>query len=114
VLSEHEQRLWDGIVRDNETEADEELPAGVIGGGWSAVTLVLFGMPEAGVILGAATGLVWLLWRFLARPNCSRAAEERPARPGDRTPSGAGTASPTLTRRGTRTWQRPVRRSAAR
>ena len=71
MLSRSEQEIWDEIVRADPqrrrpgTRAD--LPAAVIGGGWSAVLLVLFGVPAAGVAVGAATGLVWLLWRVLPR-----------------------------------------------
>ena len=36
----------------------------VIGGGWGAVLLLLFGVPMAALAVGAATALVWVLWRF--------------------------------------------------
>jgi hypothetical protein len=84
VLTEREQRIWDEIERNYRREAEEvprrrhraearavraeargELPAVVVGGGWGAVLLVLFGVPWAGVAVGAAAALIWLLWRFL-------------------------------------------------
>jgi hypothetical protein len=80
VLSHHEQEIWDRIVREHETETDEDLPAVVIGGGGSAILLVLLGVPVAGAILGTATGLVWLSWRLLSRPGRSVAAERQAAR----------------------------------
>jgi len=43
----------------------DELPAVVVGGSWGAVLLILFGVPWAGVAVGVATALIWLLWRFL-------------------------------------------------
>jgi hypothetical protein len=42
-----------------------DLPAVVIGGGWGAVLLLLFGVPLAALAVGAAAGLIWLLWRFV-------------------------------------------------
>jgi hypothetical protein len=64
ALSEEEQRFWDETVRDHQAEAGEALPAVVVGGSWGAVLLVLFGVPMAGLAIGAATGVAWLLWRF--------------------------------------------------
>ena len=68
MLSEHERMIWDEIERNYQAEADEaargrlglctgagrsgprgDLTAVVVGGGWGAVLLVLFGVPSAGV-----------------------------------------------------------------
>ncbi len=94
MLSEHEQKIWDEIVRNYRPEVDEaargclskwtgtrgsgptaELPAVVVGGGWGAVLLILFGVPSAGVAVGAATGLIWLLWRFFPQLDGTGTAE---------------------------------------
>jgi hypothetical protein len=64
ALSEDEQRLWDETVRDHEAEARDALPPVVVGGSWGAVLLVLFGVPMAGLAIGAATGVAWLVWRL--------------------------------------------------
>jgi|tagenome__1003787_1003787.scaffolds.fasta_scaffold20229548_2 hypothetical protein len=65
MLTPHEQRVWDGIVGCHRAaERREELPAVVIGGGWGAVLLLLFGVPMAALAVAAATALVWVLWRF--------------------------------------------------
>jgi len=64
ALSVDEQRIWDETVHGHEAEAREALPAVVVGGSWGAVLLVLFGVPMAGLAIGAATGVAWLVWRF--------------------------------------------------
>jgi hypothetical protein len=90
VLDASRERTWTEIERSWATGADEpaperrvgdlqagapdgrdRLPAVVVGGGWGAVLLVLFGVPRAGLAVGAAVGLLWLLWRFL--PQLERA-----------------------------------------
>ena len=97
MLSEHEQKIWDEIERNYQAEADEpargrfrtwpgarrsgwraDLPAVVIGGGWSAVLLVLFGVPSAGVAVAAAAGLIWLLWHFFPQLDGAGTAEVEP------------------------------------
>ena len=98
MLSEHEQRLWDEIERNYRAEPDEasrdvrtwpgagrsgrraDLPAPIVGGAWGTVLLVLFGVPSAGVAVGAATGLIWLLWRFFPQLNGETAEAERTTR----------------------------------
>jgi hypothetical protein len=47
-----------------------------VGGGWGAVLLVLFGVPWAGLAVGTAVLLLWLLWRFL--PQLERAGIAAP------------------------------------
>jgi hypothetical protein len=95
VLSEHERMIWDEIERNYQAEADEaargrlglwtgagrsgprgDLPAVVVGGGWAAVLLVLFGVPSA----GAADQQLALHWRRPLRrlPEVERPAGVRP------------------------------------
>jgi hypothetical protein len=95
VLSEEELRIWDQIERDYWAEADApprdrrwtwrrprhsegrvDVPAVVVGGGWAAVLLVLFGVPSGGVAVGAAAALIWLLWRFFPQVDGDSAAED--------------------------------------
>ena len=90
MLDGSQERTWTEIERSWATEVDGpapdrrvgdvqagdpdgrgRLPAVVVGGGWGAVLLVLFGVPRAGLAVGAAVGLLWLLWRFL--PQLERA-----------------------------------------
>jgi Protein of unknown function (DUF3040) len=84
MLSEREQRLWDEIERNYRAGDDDgarsgsrtELPATIVGGAWGTVLLVLFGVPWAGVAVGSATALIWLLWRFLPQlPDRTAGAE---------------------------------------
>ena len=83
MLSPREQRIWDDIVR---AERREPLPAGVVGGGWGAVLLLLFGVPMAALAVAAATALVWVVWRFLPQQTGSAAADQEAGwRPGSRT-----------------------------
>jgi hypothetical protein len=82
VLGDHEQRIWDDIGRFYAEEAEEpvraalpttqrrrgsreqgEAPAVVVAGGWIAVVSIVFGALAAGVAIGIATALGWLLWR---------------------------------------------------
>jgi len=85
VLSEREGRIWDEIVGSQAGRrcpgSRRDLPAVVIGGGWGAVLLLLFGIPMAALAVGAATGLIWLLWRFL--PQVGGLPEQEDAAPGD-------------------------------
>ncbi|WP_448624964.1 hypothetical protein [Geodermatophilus sp. URMC 64] len=92
MLSEHERQTWDRIERRCGPETEEaagacvaarpekwrrrrgDLPSVVVGGGWGAVLLVLFGVPMAGVAVGAAAGLMWLLWRFFPQVDPAGAA----------------------------------------
>jgi hypothetical protein len=77
MLSEHEQSVWDEIERHYRSRPDRgrgDVPAPVIGGLWGAVLLVLLGVPAAGLAVGAATGLIWLLWRLLPRLGGADAA----------------------------------------
>jgi hypothetical protein len=62
------------------------LPAVVVGGSWGAVLLVLFGVPWAGVAVGAAVAVLWLLWRFLPQldPEPTAADDRQGQRPPDR------------------------------
>jgi hypothetical protein len=85
MLSESEQRLWDEIEHNYRAEDDgtsARLPATIIGGAWGTVLLVLFGVTWAGVAVGTATVLAWLLWRFLPQqPDAEErtdAADESP------------------------------------
>jgi len=83
VLSADEQRVWDDIERRYAAEAEEpdlasrpprgrrrdgggldDLPATAVAGGWIAVMLVIFGVPVAGLAIGAATTLGWAAWRY--------------------------------------------------
>jgi hypothetical protein len=98
VLTERERKIWDEIERAHRAEFDEvarawtgggdgarnprDLPAVVIGGGWGAVLLVLFGVPMAGVAVGAAAALVWLMWRSLPQLQGAPAAAD-PGADGD-------------------------------
>jgi hypothetical protein len=86
VLSEREEWIWDEIVGSQPGRRRpgprRELPAVVIGGGWGAVLLLLFGVPMAALAVGAATGLIWLVWRFL--PQVAGLPEPEDAAPGNR------------------------------
>jgi hypothetical protein len=86
VLSEREERIWDEIVGSRSGRRcpgrRRDLPAVIIGGGWGAVLLLLFGVPMAALAVGAATGLIWLVWRFL--PQVAGLSEQEDAAPGDR------------------------------
>jgi hypothetical protein len=152
VLSEHEQMSWDEIEHKYRAEAGEatrgrlwlwtgtgrsgrraDLPAVVVGGGWSTVLLVLFGVPMAGVAVGAATGLIWLLWRFLPQlddagtadaeritenvDDRTGAADQRLAlpchRPLRRLPKAAGRTGPSAARRSRPADGRPARSGPA-
>jgi hypothetical protein len=81
MLNEHEQRLWDEIERTYRAEEAAsrrdrtELPAPIIGGAWAAVMLVVFGVPAAGAAIAVATGLIWLMWRFLPQLGAGTADE---------------------------------------
>jgi hypothetical protein len=85
VLSEHEQKIWDDIVRDHRAGAGEALPSVVVGGGWGAVLLLLFGVPMAALAVAAASALIWVLWRFVPQLDTTGAADpqrhERGRRP---------------------------------
>ncbi|MGY1639036.1 hypothetical protein ACI78V_20515 [Geodermatophilus sp. SYSU D00742] len=101
MLSSHEQRIWDDIERFYAAEAPEpvlpgrhaaswhrrvgrgvdDLPAAVVGGAWAMVLLVVFGAVVAGLAVGAATALGWLLWR--SRPLLRR-GDPTSAGPDDR------------------------------
>jgi hypothetical protein len=76
VLNRSEQEAWDEIVRAypqrRRPHGRGELPAVVVGAGWSAVLLVLFGVPMAGLAVGAAAALIWLVWRFLPSVDSRR------------------------------------------
>jgi hypothetical protein len=79
VLSEREERIWDDIVRDHPAGFREPLPAAVVGGGWGAVLLLLFGVPHGALVVGAATFLVWVVWRFAPQQPPAVAADHRAA-----------------------------------
>jgi hypothetical protein len=80
MLSDHEQRVWDDVERFWAEEAVEpprpvpldgaaprdpgDPPALVVAGVWSAILLIIFGVPAAGLSIGAATALGWALWRY--------------------------------------------------
>lgn len=83
MLSEHEQKMLDDIERLWAVEAEEpvrvrtyvalqrtpdpagleDMPAAAAAGVWIMVMLVLFGAASAGLAVGGATALGWLLWR---------------------------------------------------
>ena len=77
MLSPREQRSWDDIVR---AERWEPLPAVVVGGGWGAVLLLVFGVPMAALAVAAATALVWVVWRFLPQQTSAAADQEAGSR----------------------------------
>jgi Protein of unknown function (DUF3040) len=83
VLSDHEQRVWDDIERFWAEDAEEpsqprrptpeqpnrpprdpaDHPAWAVTAAWLPILLVVFGAPVAGLGVGAATVLGWVLWR---------------------------------------------------
>jgi hypothetical protein len=78
MLSDHEQRIWNDIQRFYDVEQPdwtgrgspawdaaglEDMPAAVVAGCWITIMLVLFGAVLAGLAVGGATALGWLLWR---------------------------------------------------
>jgi hypothetical protein len=82
MLDEQEQKIWDEIERNYQEEprgavggragtwspapsGRGDLPVPIVGGVWASVFLVIFGLAPAAAAVGAATGLIWLLWRFL-------------------------------------------------
>lgn len=86
MLTPQEQEVWDDIVRDHRAGHREPLPSVVVGGGWGAVLLLLFGVPMAALAVAAATALIWLVWRFLPQQTGAGAADpEVGSRPGPRT-----------------------------
>jgi hypothetical protein len=84
VLSTHEQQVWDDIERyyvppsgeatavgglvagqqESAVPTVDDLPVTVLGGAMLAIMLVIFGEVTTGLVLGAATVLGWLLWRY--------------------------------------------------
>jgi hypothetical protein len=91
VLTDHEQKIWNDIERHYRAEGGPaasdrtraEMPPVVIGGGWSAVLLALFGVPMAGLAVGAAAALIWLLWRFFPQLDAAPDDAAHPDRPAD-------------------------------
>jgi hypothetical protein len=81
VLSEREQEIWEEIVGYHGTEHREMLPAVVVGGCWGAVLLLLFGVPSAALAVGAATALIWLVWRFVPQQSRTEVGDEQVAEP---------------------------------
>jgi hypothetical protein len=108
VLSTHEQQVWEDIERyyapptgevagvggllaaqrEKAVPDVDDLPGAVLGGAMLAIMLVIFGEVTIGLVLGAATVLGWLLWRYC----WLAAAESSPALPMDGEVSPAGTA----------------------
>jgi hypothetical protein len=84
VLREREQEIWDDVVRDHRAGHREPLPHVVVGGGWGAVLLLLFGMPSAALAVGTATALVWAVWRFLPQQADAPAPDQQAPEPGRR------------------------------
>ena len=118
MFSRQEQRVWDDVQRFWAAEVEEpsraappapshrrrashdpaDLPAAVVAGAWITIMLVLFAAPAAGLAVGVATALGWVLWRSWPQlskqgtprtlPNSSR--DESPCgpadEPGDRRP----------------------------
>jgi hypothetical protein len=86
VLSAREERIWHEIVGSQPGRRRpcpwRDLSAVVIGGGWGGVLLLLFGVPMAALAVGAATGLIWLVWRFL--PQVAGLPEQEDAALGHR------------------------------
>ena len=78
MLSEREQMIWDELVRDHSAEFRPPLPVTVVGGAWGAVLLMVFGVPHGALLVGAATFLIWVVWRF-APQQPAAAAEDHPA-----------------------------------
>ena len=90
MLSRQEQRIWGDVQRFWAAEVQEpfraappapghwrrashdpaDLPAAVVAGAWITVMLVLFAAPAAGLAVGVATALGWVLWR--SWPQLSR------------------------------------------
>ena len=73
MLSPREQEIWDAVVR---AEHREPLPSVVVGGGWGAVLLLVFGVATAALAVAAATTLVWAVWRFLPQQPGADAADQ--------------------------------------
>jgi hypothetical protein len=79
VLSGPEQQAWEDIERFYALEVEEpvpagadgqwpslagvdDLPGGVVAGAWITIVLVIFGALVAGLAVGAATALAWIVW----------------------------------------------------
>ncbi|MGY1704841.1 hypothetical protein ACI79C_09720 [Geodermatophilus sp. SYSU D00697] len=84
MLDDHEQRVWDDVVRSWAEEAQEparsaplsrrrasqdppDPPALVVAGVWATILLVIFGVPDAGLAVGVATAAGWAVWRHWPR-----------------------------------------------
>ena len=124
MLSADEQRVWDDIERRYAAEAEEpdlasrpprgrrrdgggldDLPATAVAGGWIAVMLVIFGVPVAGLAIGAATTLGWAAWRYWPQLSNTGATPAGPT--GDeRGGTGAAARGPANT-----PWHRRLRRA---
>jgi hypothetical protein len=113
MLSTHEQRVWEDIERyytpptgevagvggllasqrEKAVPDVDDLPVTVLSGAVLAILLVIFGEVTMGLVLGAATVLGWLLWRY-----CWQLAAEgsTPALPmdGEVDPAAPGTPGP--------------------
>jgi hypothetical protein len=109
VLSDHEQKVWDDIERFYAVEAEEpagagpqppgprkrdsrelnDIPAAVAAGGYITFMLILFGAPVAGLAVGTATALGWLLWRYWPQLSTEDAASALPVTGEVSTQSGA-------------------------
>jgi hypothetical protein len=104
VLSSHEQRIWDDVQRFWAEETEEppralpsrtdgassdrtDLPAAVVAGTWSTITLILLGAMVAGLTVGVVTALGWALWHHWPRLSGQGAPgirkDETPRRPPD-------------------------------
>jgi hypothetical protein len=84
VLNDNEQRVWDDIQRfwaANGAEPSRpapflhrrvprdlaDLPALVVAGIWVAILLAILGALPAGLAVGVATAVGWVLWRHWPR-----------------------------------------------
>ena len=124
MLSREEQQVWEDIQRfyDDEVEEParggghrtwqrrraapglEEMPAAAVAGVWITIFLVIFGAAGAGLAVGAATALGWLLWRWWEQLDGAGSAPEFP-RHGDAQGAPGVPGGSSIT-----SWQRRLRR----
>ncbi|MGY1593667.1 DUF3040 domain-containing protein [Geodermatophilus sp. SYSU D00708] len=84
MLSDHEQRVWEDVVRSWAEDAQEparsappsrhrasrdpaDPPTLVVAGVWAAILLIVLGVPDAGLAVGVATAAGWAVWRHWPR-----------------------------------------------
>ena len=83
MLSSEEQRIWDDVLQfwaeeaaepplatpsaEGSSSEEDELPIAVAAGTWITITLILFGVMSAALVVGLTTALGWALWHYWPR-----------------------------------------------